>query len=350
MATIHVTTPEGTSSEDYHIHIGRGLLAEAIQYPDHYGIRNPVIISNTTLAPLHAQALAAGFNAPLLTMPDGEAYKTLETVAMLYGEMVNAGADRRSTVIALGGGVVGDTAGFVAATYMRGVDFVQVPTSLLAMVDSSVGGKVGVDLPQGKNLVGAFKQPKSVLIDTEVLATLPDVEWQNGMAELIKHGLLADEGLLDTSLHRRENAAELVTRAVQVKVDVVQRDPYEHGERAHLNLGHTFAHAVEQVTNYAWAHGQAVGFGLMAAARLSYALGLCSAEFVDRVEGILAEAGLPRRLGAAIDPAALWAAMRTDKKWQGGTSRFVLLRDVCQPLIMEDIQQETVIDVLQGLR
>jgi 3-dehydroquinate synthase len=344
--TIHVTTPEG----GYDIHIGRGLLAEATQQPNHYKIRNPIIFSNTTVAPLHAEKLAHDFNAPLILMNDGEAYKNLNTVTALYGKMIDASADRHATLIAVGGGVVGDTGGFVAATYMRGIDFVQVPTSLLAMVDSSVGGKVGVDLPQGKNLVGAFKQPQSVVIDTDVLATLPPLEWQNGMAEVIKHGLIADEGLLDSALHTRENAVELVSRAVQVKVDVVQRDPYEHGERAHLNLGHTFGHAVEQVTQYAWAHGQAVGFGVMAAARLSYALGLCSAGLVDRVEAILTHIGLPRRLGSDIEPSALWDAMHTDKKWQGGVNRFVLLHDVAQPLIQENVSRDIVINVLQELR
>jgi 3-dehydroquinate synthase len=334
MAVIHVEAPGGA----YDIVIEPGLL----DHPPEAG-PGDVVISNTTVAPLYAARFTPR-KYTLATAPDGEAYKTLETVAALYGDLIDAGADRHSTVVALGGGVIGDTAGFVAATYMRGVRFVQVPTSLLAMVDSSVGGKVGVDLPQGKNLVGAFKQPERVWIDPQTLRTLPEVEWRNGMAEVLKHGLLADEALLDPALHTLDRAVDLVTRAVQVKVDVVQRDPYEKGERAHLNLGHTFAHAIEQVSGYAWAHGQAVGFGLLAAARLSHALGLCAAALVDRVEALLVAVDLPRRHD--LDPAALWDAMRTDKKWRGGVSRFILLRGIGQPLIMEDIDRDTVIGIL----
>jgi 3-dehydroquinate synthase len=287
--------------------------------------------------------------AALVTMPDGEQFKTLATVATVYGDLVRARLDRGSTVIALGGGVVGDTAGFAAATYMRGVRLVQIPTSLLAMVDSSVGGKVGVDLPEGKNLVGAFKQPDAVIIDPEVLETLPQPEWRNGMAEVIKHGLLADPALLDTSLHSRERAAELVRRAVQVKVDVVQQDPYEKGIRAHLNLGHTFAHAIEQVTQYRWPHGEAVGVGLLAAVQLSSVLFMCDSGLPEMVEDILATTGLPRRLNG-LDADAIYAAMATDKKWQNGRSRFVLLRGIAQPEIVEDVPKTAVIDVLRRLK
>jgi 3-dehydroquinate synthase len=337
MAEIIVNTPDGGC---YPIRIERGLLAKLDEIA-----QRAIVLTNTTLAALYAQDLSA---YPVLTMEDGEQYKNLDTVRDYYDKMVAAGADRHSRVVAFGGGVVGDTAGFVAATYMRGLALVQMPTSLLAMVDSSVGGKVGVDLPQGKNLVGAFKQPEMVLIDPDVLATLPDHEWRNGMAEVIKHGLLADEGLLNSELWSRERAAELIKRAVQVKVGVVQRDPYEHGERAHLNLGHTFAHAIEHVTNYAWAHGEAVGFGLLAAAMLSHRLGMCDAELVERVNGLLERKGLPRRADG-LDPQAIVNAMRTDKKWQGGHSRFILLRGVGQPEIVNDVDNEMVLAVLKDL-
>jgi 3-dehydroquinate synthetase len=231
---------------------------------------------------------------------------------------------------------------------MRGVRLVQMPTTLLSMVDSSVGGKVGVDLPEGKNLVGAFKQPAAVLIDPDVLTSLPPLEWRCGMAEAIKHGFIADGTLLNPDLHTPDRAAELVARAVQVKIDVVQVDPYEHGIRAYLNLGHTFAHAVERVTDYAWPHGEAVGVGLMAAAKLSQALGLCDAALVEQVDTLLAETGLPQTLNG-LDPQALYAAMGTDKKWQAGKSRFVLLRGVGQPCIIEDVPREIVIEVLKTL-
>jgi 3-dehydroquinate synthetase len=232
---------------------------------------------------------------------------------------------------------------------MRGLRLVQIPTSLLAMVDSSVGGKVGVDLPEGKNLVGAFKQPERVLIDPDVLATLPPVEWRCGMAETLKHGLLADAALLNPALHHPQHAPELIRRAVQVKIDVVQADPYEQTIRAHLNLGHTFAHAIERVTEYGWRHGEAVAVGLLAAARLSQELGLCPATLAAEVEALLLATGLPCRLGG-LDPAALLAAMRTDKKWQSGRNRFILLRGIGQPQIVEDVPETAVLHVLHVLQ
>lgn len=335
------------SAPTYKICIEPGVLADGW---DGWEKAQGVVVTNTTLAALYSQQLADILpNTRLVTMPDGEQYKSLETVASLYAQFVEAELDRSSTVFAFGGGVVGDTAGFAAATYMRGVRLVQVPTTLLAMVDSSVGGKVGVDLPQGKNLVGAFKQPDYVLAPLSVLHTLPEREWRCGMAEIIKHGFLADPELLNPELWRIERAPELVRRAVQVKVDVVQRDPYEQNVRAHLNLGHTFAHAVEQVSGYSWLHGEAVGVGLVAAARLSYAMGLCDSGLPEEVEDIVSQIGLPTRLGG-LEPEALYAAMSTDKKWQGGHSRFILLRGVGQPEIVHDVPKETVLNILEQLQ
>jgi 3-dehydroquinate synthase len=338
-----VIAPDGA----YSIQIEAGIRHRISEF---VGKRRVTIISNITVAPLYGETMRDALpDSTLITMPDGEQYKTLATVAGFYSELVRAGLDRGGVIIALGGGVVGDTAGFAAATYMRGVRFIQVPTSLLAMVDSSVGGKVGVDLPEGKNLVGAFKQPDSVLIDPEVLTTLPPKEWRCGMAEAIKHGLLADHGLLDPNIYHPDKAADLVARAVQVKVDVVQRDPYEAGERAHLNLGHTFAHAIEQVSGYAWAHGEAVAVGLAAAARLSHKLGLCGEDIPTLVEDLLTETGLPTRMGD-LSSDALWAAMQTDKKWVTGKSRFVLLRGFQQPCVIEGVAKSDVYAVLEGLR
>lgn len=347
---IRINIPGG----DYDIVIEKGLLSQAglrlFSGRTTDDARRAVIVTNPTVQALYGQALSAALSsAGWATMPDGEQYKTLDTVAQLYADFARLGLDRSGMVIALGGGVVGDTAGFAAATYMRGVGFVQMPTTLLAMVDSSVGGKVGVDLPQGKNLVGAFKQPEVVLIDPAVLDTLPDSEWRCGMAEVIKHGLLADEQLLDRKLHDRKQAAELIRRAVQVKVDVVQRDPFEKGERAHLNLGHTFAHAVEQVSGYRWPHGEAVAFGLVAASHLSHRLGLCDSALPEEVEDLIVATGLPSRLGN-LDAEAIYAAMATDKKWQGGRSRFVLLRGVGQPVIMEGVPKSTVVKLLEALK
>lgn len=344
MERIPVTTPEGS----YDILIGSGLLGDVVAHPERYNLATrSVVITDTTVAQLYGQPWVQQTpDAALVAMPAGEQHKTLETVRMLYDQLVAARADRSTTIIALGGGVVGDTAGFAAATYMRGLRLVQVPTTLLAMVDSSVGGKVGVDLPQGKNLVGAFKQPALVLIDPIVLTTLPSVEWRAGMAEVIKHGLLADAELLNPALHTPERAAELIGRAVRVKVDIVQQDPFEHGIRAFLNLGHTFGHAIEQVTQYQWLHGFAVAAGLVAALRLSLRLGMIDQQLVARVEGVLRAIGLPTRMGH-LDPQALIAAMATDKKWQAGASRFVLLRGLCEPTIVTGVPVEDVLAVLR---
>lgn len=335
----------------YEIVIEPGVLAQSEHLVQEFGLGgHVVIVTNTTLAPLYGEKLAQALpNAALVTIPDGEQYKTLETVAQLYRDFIGTGLDRSGTVVALGGGVVGDAVGFSAATYMRGVRLVQIPTSLLAMVDSSVGGKVGVDLPEGKNLVGAFKQPDAVLIDPDVLQTLPAREWRCGMAEVIKHGLLADAGLLEPELHKLESAVELIRRAIRVKVDVVQQDPYENGIRAHLNLGHTFAHAIEQVSGYRWLHGEAVGVGLSAATRLSHMLGLCDDSLPPIVDEALAHAGLSQRLNG-LSTEQIYAAMATDKKWRGGHSRFVLLRGVGEPVIVEDVPKETILRVLESLK
>jgi len=340
---INVASPEF----DYTIKIGSGLLDKIGEYVP---AAPSVVITNTTVASFYGKRLPQLLpNSSVITMPDGEQYKTLETVNGLYPELVTAGLDRSGTIMALGGGVVGDTAGFVAATYMRGVRFVQIPTTLLAMVDSSVGGKVGVDLPQGKNLVGAFKQPEVVIIDPDVLATLPEREWRCGMAEVIKHGFIADEQLLQPELWDKTQAEILIARAVAVKVKIVQEDPYEKTVRAYLNLGHTFAHAIERVSQYSWPHGEAVGVGLVAAARLSYVLGLCSAELSEKVEKVVSTVGLPTRIGD-LDPAELFAAMGSDKKWQAGHSRFVLLKAIGQPVIAHDVEAGVVIETLRQLK
>lgn len=363
MPVVKVTHPEG----EYDIHIQPGLLASLNQSAAQYGLDGRVaVVCSEVVAPLYGQALASRLpNAVLVVMPDGEAHKTLATVERLYYDFVSAGLDRSSTVVALGGGVTGDTVGFAAASYMRGVRLVQMPTTLLAMVDSSVGGKVGVDLPVGKNLVGAFKQPAAVLVDTDVLESLSERELRCGMAELLKHGLIGDPDLLSRALalHAPPNwldvhaanrrayfsaLADLLPAAVQVKIDVVQQDPFEQNVRAYLNLGHTFAHAIEQVSGYAWLHGEAVGAGLMAAAKLSLRLGLCSADVVDTVRQALRAVALPVRIGA-LDPQALWAAMSTDKKWRGGRSRFVLLEAVGRPRIVDGVAASDVLAVLEEL-
>ncbi|MEP7288719.1 MAG: 3-dehydroquinate synthase [Chloroflexota bacterium] len=307
------------------------------------------VVTNEALAPLYGQALVEALgNAVLITVPEGEQYKTLDTVRTLYDAFIEAGLDRRSVVIGLGGGVIGDMAGFAAASYLRGVPYIQAPTSLLAMVDASVGGKVAVDLPQGKNLIGAFKQPEMVIVDTSVLETLPDVEWRCGIAEVVKAGLIRDTALLNPALYRR-GTTDFITQAIAFKIAIVQEDPYEANIRAYLNLGHTFAHALERVSNYRWRHGEAVAFGLLAAARLSQVHGLCDTTLPFRVEELLRELKLPVRY-RKYTAAELRAAMDTDKKRVGSTVRFVLLKAAGDPVLCSDVPDSKVLSVLESLR
>ncbi len=340
---LYVRTPDGGG---YPIIIGGGLLWTIANDAESQGLAgHVVVVTNETVAPLYGARLAAALpRADLIIVPDGEAHKTLDTARHVYDEMLARGADRATTLIALGGGVIGDTAGFVAATYMRGIPLVQIPTTLLSMVDSSVGGKVGVDLPQGKNLIGAFKQPRSVIIDTDVLETLPPLQWRCGMAEVIKHGLIGQPALLAPDLWQPEEAARLVRQAVQVKIDVVEVDPYEAGIRAHLNLGHTFGHAIEKATQYGVPHGEAVAIGIVKAALLSRNLGLIDDDLVARIQTAFWKIGLPTDI--ALDSHRWYAAMATDKKWSAGKSRFILLKALGEATIVEGLAREDIMTVL----
>ena len=340
---LYVRAPDGGG---YPIYIGSGLLSGIADEFESLGLANHVVvITNEIVAPLYGEKLVNSLpRADLIQVPDGEAYKNLDTVRYLYDELLARGADRSTTLIALGGGVVGDMAGYVAATYMRGIPLVQIPTTLLAMVDSSVGGKVGVDLPQGKNLIGAFKQPRSVIIDTEVLKSLLPLQWRCGMAEVIKHGLIARPSLLDPDLWNLENAEFLVRQAVQVKIDVVEVDPYENGIRAHLNLGHTFGHAIEKATEYAIPHGEAVAIGIVKAARLSRNLGYIDDDLVEHILRIMWQLNLPTDM--ALDPERWYAAMSTDKKWKSGVSRLVVLKALGEAAIVEGLSKQEITAVL----
>ncbi|MEB2287215.1 MAG: 3-dehydroquinate synthase [Anaerolineae bacterium] len=351
MEPASILTIQG-ADEAYPVVIQPGALAEAL--PAFVGERRfsrVAVISNTIVGPLYGEALAARLpDAFLITVPDGEAHKTLGTTTALYGELLAGGCDRSSLVIALGGGVIGDLAGFVAATFMRGVALIQAPTSLLAMVDASLGGKVGVDLPQGKNLVGAFKDPLAVFADSAALHTLPPVERRCGLAEVLKAGLIADPPLVERLLASEPPPIEdVIARAVRVKKQTVEQDRLERGTRAYLNLGHTFAHAIEGVSGYAWKHGEAVALGLVAAARLSVQRGLAAPDLAATVEQAVTALGLPARY-AGLDPAALWDAMRHDKKFRGGSARFVLLRATGDPCVADDVPRDAVIAVLESLR
>jgi 3-dehydroquinate synthase len=346
-----VTHPDG----HYDVVVGKGVLR---RLTDHVPMGNGpfVVVSDSHVAPLYASLIQGA--ADIITIPAGEQHKTLETVRYLYDRFLEANLDRKSTVVALGGGVVGDITGFAAATYMRGVRFVQCPTSLLAMVDASVGGKTGVDLPQGKNLVGAFKQPAAVMVDLATLRTLPPSQFAAGMAEAVKHGLIAGEGLfrrmegLDWKVPNvfqspMSNLQTLVVDAIRVKRDVVQSDPFEMGRRAILNLGHTFAHAIEQVSGYAVGHGEAVAMGLVAAANLSIALGHCPASLQPRLENVLQGIYLPTRIPTGLDPEAMLEAMQRDKKKAAGKLRFVLLSGVGSVFVSGDVPREAVLETLR---
>jgi len=354
--TLPVRHPTGS----YDVVVGAGLLSEALTLAGMNG--SAAVISDSEVAPRHAAQLG---DWPVLTIPAGERHKTLDTVRALYDGLLAAGLDRKGTVVALGGGVVGDVAGFVAATYLRGVDFVLCPTSLLAMVDASIGGKTGVDLPQGKNLVGAFRQPRIVVADVDTLTTLPPAEFTAGLAEVAKHGLIADpllwQRLMMEEWHidprrlasdrlLRADLQSLLVRAIRVKRDVVQEDPFEDGRRAVLNLGHTFGHAIEQVSGYAIRHGDAVAMGLVAAARLSAALEACAPSLPMLVEAVLARLGLPTHIPPALDAAALYAAMSTDKKKEAGHLRFVLLHDIGEVFIRADVPAAKVMATLEACR
>ena len=289
----------------------------------------------------------AGYRPVIGRVQPGEKSKTLATVESLYGVLLEERLERRSPVIALGGGVVGDMAGFVAATYLRGVPFVQCPTSLLAMVDSSVGGKTGVNVPQGKNLVGAFHQPELVVIDPLVLRTLPHRELLCGLAECIKHGMIRDASLFEFVADNLsailaiepDVMVELVRRNVEIKAAVVVEDEREKGVRAHLNFGHTFAHAIEATSGYGEIlHGEAVSLGMVAATRAAAAHGLCEAALADRLVALLEAAGMPTRAPLASD-AELDAAMRLDKKVAEGRIRFILPSALGRVHIHDDLPE-----------
>jgi 3-dehydroquinate synthase len=340
----------------YEVVIGSHLLPELRELA---GVDGPVIvITDSNVGPLYAHLTEATY--PVITFPAGEVNKTLATVRSVYDQMLDTGIDRTATVVALGGGVVGDVAGFVAATYMRGISFVQCPTSLLAMVDASVGGKTGVDLPQGKNVVGAFKQPAAVLADLSTLETLPAPEFAAGMAEVVKHGLIASPQLLAQiesgdwlrvaweSSHSAD-LESLITVAIRVKRVVVQEDPFESGRRAVLNLGHTFGHAIERLSNYAIRHGEAVAMGLVAAARLSASLTYCRADLQKRIENVLHQLSLPTRIPRRFQPDAILRAMNSDKKKAAGSLRFVLLRDVGDVFVASDVPETAVLETLVAL-
>ena len=319
----------------YHVRVGAGWL-EGLGALFHASKWNGrvMIIGDTHTLPLHAprvvQSLTqAGLEVHTFAIPAGEATKTIDTVQLIWRAFLEARIERGDTVLALGGGVVGDLTGFAAATWLRGVRWVGLPTTLLAMADSSLGGKTGADLPDGKNLIGAFHPPALVLADTATLATLPDEEFRAGLAEVVKHGLLADPDLFDLCAEgfqqlRADISGEFVSRAMAVKVHTIQQDPYEKGIRAALNLGHTIGHGIEKAAGFTLRHGEAVAIGMVAEARVSERMGLAHQGLADLIIGVLKGIGLPTEIPANLDRRAVLEAIQLDKKRAGGTVRFAL--------------------------
>jgi shikimate kinase / 3-dehydroquinate synthase len=313
------------------------------------------VVSNETVAPLYLpevmRSLQASGLAPFeVRLPDGETHKTLDTVAHLYDAFVDQGLDRSGAVVAVGGGVLTDTAGFAAATYMRGVPTVMVPTSLLGMVDASVGGKVAVDRAQGKNLVGAFHQPVLVVADTETLSTLPGVQRRAGLAETIKAGIIGDPELF--AAFENDTAPDLawaVERAIAVKIAIVEEDPEEHGVRATLNLGHTFGHAFERLAGYRLAHGLAVSMGMVAAAHLGEIMELCQADTRIRIERALARHDLPT-IYSDHPPECVLEAMRSDKKRRGGSLRLIVPRRIGEVTVEDNVSDGNILAALERMR
>jgi 3-dehydroquinate synthase len=334
----------------YPIMIGAGLLANRKLLGGYIHGRDLLIVTNTTVARLYLAKLTdslAGRRVAECVLPDGEQHKTLQTAARVFDALVDGKMNRDATVLALGGGVVGDVAGFAAACYQRGVGYVQIPTTLLAQVDSSVGGKTGVNHPGGKNLIGAFYQPLAVIADTDTLATLPDRELRAGLAEVIKYGCVWDPllfGWLDDNMPRLlardvDALTYSIARSCEIKATVVAQDERERDLRAILNFGHTFGHAIEAATAYeTYLHGEAVGLGMLIAADLSHRLGLIDGTVTDRVRGLLERAGLPTE-APRVGAARVLELMQMDKKVLGGSVRLVLLEELGRAVVRGDYPQ-----------
>ena len=347
------TLTVGLAERSYPIHIGSGLLAQPALLQPYLPRKRAAIVTNTTVGPLYLEQLqttlrAIGVDSFAVVLPDGEEFKTSDTLNLIYDALLQHRCERSTPLIALGGGVIGDMTGYAAATYLRGVPFIQIPTTLLSQVDSSVGGKTGINHPLGKNMIGAFYQPRLVLADTDTLNTLPDNELSAGLAEVIKYGLIRDlpfldwlEQSMDALLARDTTALQYaIARSCQNKAEVVAADERESGERALLNLGHTFGHAIESGMGYGnWLHGEAVAAGTVMAADLSQRLGWISDADVQRVRQVLQRARLPV-VSPDLGEEKYLAYMGLDKKVEGGKLRFVLLQQLGRAVVSGDAPAE----------
>ncbi len=347
------------ANRSYPIHIGRGLVSNADLILPHLKRKHVAVVTNTTVAPLYLEQLsaslqAAGVSVISIILPDGEAYKNSETLNLIYDALLQNRCERSTTLIALGGGVIGDLTGYAAATYLRGVPFIQIPTTLLSQVDSSVGGKTGINHPLGKNMIGAFYQPQLVLADIDTLQTLPSREFSAGMAEVVKYGLIRDPDFFDwLEMHidqlmalEESSIGEAIYRSCQNKADVVARDEHETGERALLNLGHTFGHAIENAMGYGvWLHGEAVAAGTMMAADLSERMGWLKPEDVKRIYALLTAANLPLE-APKLGVEKYLDLMQLDKKVADGKIRLVLQQGIGRSVITSDYDEKKLKETL----
>ncbi len=348
--------------ESYEVLNGPGLLNHVGSEFERDGYSGKVsVISDSNVAPLYLPRLREslvefGFDVIDFILPEGESHKTLEDLLPVYDKLLRARVDRGTALIGLGGGVVSDSAGFVAATLLRGVPLIQIPTTLLSMVDASVGGKTGVNHAVGKNLIGAFYQPQKVLIDPQVLRTLPARELRSGLAECIKHEIIRDaEGFaaLERNISRAlqvdtDYLADLIAHNVRIKARVVEADPFERGERAHLNFGHTFGHAIETVSDYAYSHGESVALGMVAASRMAQRMGMIEESAVRRIVSLIDAAGLPTG-GMKLDVDRVIATMAFDKKVKTGTLRFILPDRIGHVVVRDDVPPDAVCAAVESL-
>jgi 3-dehydroquinate synthase len=358
MHTVNVSLGD----RSYDIEIGTGLDQAGARLQGLGFGRKIALVTNPAIKKLHGRRVvdslkAAGFLVMSIEVPDGEQYKNLDWANAIYTALLTNAFDRKSALVALGGGVIGDLTGFAAATFMRGVPFVQIPTTLLAMVDSSVGGKTGVNHPMGKNMIGAFYQPRKVLMDLDVLKTLPKEEFLSGMAEVIKYGVIRDAEFFDYLDKNREKILSLdpnalshiIRRSCEIKAEVVSKDEREGGLRAILNFGHTVGHAIETAENYTMRHGEAVAIGMVYASRLAHKTGLCDASVPGSVEKLIKSYGLPTNLAAlSRKPTVteLMDTMQIDKKAEGGKVKFVLPKKIGEVVITKEWDEGVLSKVL----
>ncbi|MDO9312226.1 MAG: 3-dehydroquinate synthase [Nitrosomonas sp.] len=350
MRTITVDFTPSSEKRSYSIHIGHGILQQVDLIVSCLPQKRVAIVSNTTIAPLYLDNLRAalekqGVISVSIILPDGEVHKNWETLNLIFDALLKNHCERNTAILALGGGVIGDLTGFAAATYLRGVPFIQIPTTLLAQVDSSVGGKTGINHPLGKNMIGAFYQPRMVLADSATLNTLPDRELRAGLAEIIKYGLIRDPAFFDwleRNIHRllaRDPVTlnEAIQRSCENKAEIVAADEKEEGVRALLNLGHTFGHAIENGMGYGvWLHGEAVAAGIVLAADLSRRMKLISEADVSRIRKIFLQAGLPV-VAPRMPPEKYLQLMMLDKKVDAGRARFIVLNRIGEAVMRADI-------------